>query len=74
MTGAQLIIEFVDRNDSMVREMLQRKSETHEDYNLANFERELRRRYEILLSAPLKRGERQIYYCAPLERSGASRF
>ena len=72
-TGARLIIEFVDRNDSMVREMLQRKSETHEDYNLANFERELRRRYEILLSAPLKRGERQIYYCAPLrvtERPG----
>jgi predicted DNA-binding protein len=50
----------------MVREILERKTETHEDYNLANFERELRRRYEILSSASLKRGERRIYYCAPL--------
>jgi hypothetical protein len=66
MTRARLIIEFVDRSDSMVRELLERKTEAHEDYSLANFERELRRRYEILSSAPLKRGERRIYYCAPL--------
>jgi hypothetical protein len=66
MTGARLVIEFVDRSDSMVREILERKTEPHEDYNLANFERELRRRYEILSSAPLKGGERRIYYCAPL--------
>jgi hypothetical protein len=66
MTGARLVIEFVDRSDGMVREILGRKTETHEDYNLANFERELRRRYEILSSAPLKGGERRIYYCAPL--------
>jgi hypothetical protein len=66
MTGARLVIEFVDRSDGMVREILERKTETHDDYNLANFERELRRRYEILSSAPLKGGERRIYYCAPL--------
>jgi hypothetical protein len=66
MTGARLVIEFVDRSDGMVREILERKTETHEDYNLANFERELRRRYEILSSASLKGGERRIYYCAPL--------
>jgi hypothetical protein len=62
--GARLIIEFVDRNDSMVQQMMARKSETHADYNLANFERELHRRYEVLLSAPLRGGERTIYYCA----------
>jgi len=50
----------------MAREILERKTEAHEDYSLANFERELRRRDEILSSAPLKRGERRIYYCAPL--------
>jgi hypothetical protein len=66
MTGARLIIEFVDRNDSMVCEMLARKSETHEGYNLANFERELRSRYKVLLSGTLKGGKRMIYYCAPL--------
>ena len=44
MTPARLIIEFVDRSDSMVREILERKTEAHEDYSLANFERELRRR------------------------------
>jgi hypothetical protein len=64
-TGAKLIIEFVDRNDTMVKEMLSRKSETHEDYNLQHFEKELERRYEVILSAPLKEGERKIYYCAP---------
>ena len=64
-TGARLVIEFVDRDDSMAREMLSRKTEKHEDYNLQAFERELGRRYEILGSATLKQGARRIYHCAP---------
>jgi hypothetical protein len=64
-TGAKLIIEFVDRNDLIVREMLSRKSERHEQYNIHQFETELERRYEVIQSAPLKEGERKIYYCAP---------
>src|SRR5262249_27257178 len=36
-TGAKLIIEFADRNDLMVREMLSRKSERHEQYNIHQF-------------------------------------
>jgi hypothetical protein len=71
-TGAKLIIEFVDRDDIMVKEMLSRKSETHEDYNLQNFETELRRRYDVVHSVSLKAGERQIYYCSPL-RPGSSK-
>lgn len=64
-TEAKLIIEFVDRDDRMVREMLSRKSETHEAYNLQCFERELERRYEVIRSMPLKNGARKIYECVP---------
>lgn len=64
-TGARLILEFVDREDSMAMQMLGRKSEPHRDYNLSSFETELGRRYEILLSAPLKGGQRKLYYCRP---------
>ena len=63
--GSRLIIEFVDRNDVMVKEMLSRKSEAHEDYNLQRFEKELERRYDVIRSAALKDGERKIYYCVP---------
>jgi len=65
-TGAKLIIEFVDRDDVMVKEMLSRKTETHADYTLARFEEELRRRYTVIRAAPLKGGARKIYHCAPL--------
>lgn len=64
-TGAKLIIEFVGRDDVMVKEMLSRKLETHADYNLQNFETELDHRYEIGASKLLKDGDRKIYYCEP---------
>ena len=72
-TGAELIIEFVDRDDIMVKEMLSRKSETHEDYNLQNFETELGRHYEVIASSLLKDGERKIYYCVPRGRYAAGK-
>lgn len=64
-TGARLVIEFVDREDAMAKEMLSRKTEPHADYNLASFERELGRRYEVLRTQPMKAGRRRIYDCVP---------
>jgi hypothetical protein len=64
-TGALLVIEYVDRGDAMVREMLSRKSEQHADYTLQAFEKELGLRYEVLRTASLKDGGRKLYLCAP---------
>jgi hypothetical protein len=63
--NASLVIEFVDRDDEMVEKLLQHKRERHEDYNLAAFETELARRFEVLDQRPLKDGKRRIYFCAP---------
>jgi hypothetical protein len=64
-TSARLVIEFVDRDDAMVREMLSRKLEAYQDYNLAHFEAELALRYDVVRSLPLKEGARKIYDCVP---------
>lgn len=64
-TGANLIIEFVTRDDDMVKAMLARKSEAYKAYDLLSFEQELHRRYEVKSSAVLKEGARKIYYCKP---------
>ena len=62
---AHLVIEFVDRNDEMVEKLLKNKTERYEAYNLATFEGELAKRFQILDQQPLKDGRRRIYFCAP---------
>ncbi|HEX5776272.1 MAG TPA: hypothetical protein VFX95_06295 [Caulobacteraceae bacterium] len=62
---AHLVIEFVDRDDEMVEKLLKNKRERYDAYNLAAFESELGRRFEVIDRKPLKGGRRHIYFCAP---------
>ncbi len=66
--GAELIIEFVDRDDPMVRKLLANKTEQHADYNKEKFERALLERFVLHASQPLKGGLRQLYFCSPRGR------
>jgi hypothetical protein len=63
--GAKLIIEFVDRDDPMVRKLLANKTEQYADYNKDQFERALLDRFVVEASQPLKGGLRQLYFCSP---------
>jgi hypothetical protein len=65
--GGELVVEFPDPEDEMVRRLLSRKREgTHADYTRAAFEDALRSRFEILAAAELPSGTRALYHAAPL--------
>ena len=65
--GAELVIEFPDREDEMVRRLLSRKREgTHGDYTRDGFEDALRSRFQIVDSVELPSRSRTLYHAAPL--------
>ena len=60
--GARLVIEFADREDTMVRRLLAAKrAEVHESYRRAEFERALREGFRIERSEELGSGTRTLY-------------
>ena len=64
--GSELVVEFPDREDEMVRRLLSRKREgTHPDYTRADFEAALRSRFEMVESTELPSGTRALYHAAP---------
>ena len=63
---AELVIEFPDRDDVMVKRLLSRKrSGSHPDYNRADFERVLGCRFDVRGSVELPSGTRTLYHAAP---------
>jgi hypothetical protein len=65
--GSELVVEFPDREDVMVRRLLARKRDgSHPDYNRTAFEDMLRARFAIVASTELPSGTRAIYHAAPL--------
>jgi hypothetical protein len=60
--GADAIVEFVGRDDEMTKKLLLNKKEQYDDYNLAAFEAELKKRFTIRESLVVKGGSRQLYY------------
>jgi hypothetical protein len=65
--GSELVIEFPDREDVMVKRLLARKREgSHPDYTRDDFEQLLRSRFAILAGAELPSGTRAVYHAAPL--------
>ncbi|MGU9951711.1 MAG: methyltransferase [Gammaproteobacteria bacterium WSBS_2016_MAG_OTU1] len=64
-TDAQIIIEFVGRDDDMTKRLLQNKDETYDDYNLENFDSAVRRRFIVEDEAMLKDGTRKLYFLHP---------
>jgi len=62
---AEIIIEFVTRDDEMVIKLLTNKSEQYIDYNLDQFVTECREMFKIEDRLKLKSGKREIFYLVP---------
>jgi 2-polyprenyl-3-methyl-5-hydroxy-6-metoxy-1,4-benzoquinol methylase len=62
---AEVILEFVNREDEMVVKLLTNKKEQYEDYNLAQFTAEAERFFTIMDRKPIKGGKREIFYLRP---------
>lgn len=62
---ACVILEFVDREDDMVRKLLMNKKERHPDYNLETFDTLVRESFEVRDSQVLKSGDRTLFYLEP---------
>ncbi len=61
--NSSLIIEYVDRHDEMVEQLLENKDETYEDYNKNNFIRLLEDKFKVIDRKILKNGKRELFYC-----------
>jgi SAM-dependent methyltransferase len=68
--GAHLIIEFVTRDDPMVKTLLRNKEDQYADYQLEVFERELAARFTVEKRQPLGSGTRIMYFASPSGLSG----
>jgi hypothetical protein len=62
---AELVIEWVGREDNMTRMLLRNRVDQYDELEAANFEREVKDRFQILDSEPLKGGTRRIYHLRP---------
>jgi SAM-dependent methyltransferase len=62
---SHLVIEFVTRDDAMVQRLLLNKDDIYHDYNLANFEKEIGRRFTTLALEELHNGTRVLYFLRP---------
>lgn len=63
--GSAVVVEFVTREDEMVRRLLRNREDQFSDYGLDNFERLLRTRFEVVEQSPLKGGRRVLYSLEP---------
>ena len=61
--NSSLIIEYVDRHDEMVEQLLSNKDEVYEDYNKNNFMKLLEDKFKIIDRKILKDGKRELFYC-----------
>ena len=64
--GGHLVIEFVSRDDGMVKRLLMNKKDQYSDYYREPFEASLRRHFEIVDRMSLGSGNRFLYHCSPL--------
>ena len=62
---AEIIIEFVNREDEMVIKMLTNKKEQYADYNCERFVSEAELLFTIEDRRPLKGGKREIFFLSP---------
>lgn len=64
--GADLVIEFVTREDPMVQRLLSNKDDQYDDYQLERFELELRQRFHVERQMTVSDGKRVLYHARPL--------
>ena len=62
---AEVVLEFVNREDEMVIKLLTNKKEQYDDYNLEQFVAEAGQLFTIADRQPLKAGKREIFYLKP---------
>ncbi len=60
--GSALIIEFVTREDPMVKKLLRNKEDTYTDYDVSNFEHCLSGVFDVTRREELFSGTRILYY------------
>lgn len=60
--GADLVIEFVSKEDVMVKTLLRNRLDQYADYELDTFEQVLRRRFEIEKRTALQSGTRTLFF------------
>ena len=63
--GTYLIIEFVGKDDPMVRQLLLNKDDTYDAYSRPSFESCLRQFFRVERSLELAGGTRCLYYATP---------
>ena len=63
--NSEIIIEFVQRDDEMVKKLLLNKKEQYQDYNLEAFEDSINNYFSIEKTDTLKGGHRKIYHLIP---------
>lgn len=62
---SHLVIEFVTKDDGMVKKLLQNKDDIYDDYEIEVFERLLGERFEIVERETFHDGTRTLYYAEP---------
>ena len=62
---AEIILEFVDRHDEMVKKLLVNKKEDYPDYNKQDFLKEVQKYFEIKDRQSLKNDDREIFFLTP---------
>lgn len=60
--GADIVIEFVSKEDPMTKRLLQNKRDIHGDYNLTEFEALFARHFRIAERLALAGGSRVLFY------------
>jgi SAM-dependent methyltransferase len=63
--GAPIVIEFVTRDDPMVRRLLRQTTASHEDYDGNVFEAALEQRFKVQERTPLQSGTRVLFRAVP---------
>jgi ribosomal protein L11 methylase PrmA len=69
--GTDLVIEFVTKDDPMVKTLLRNKRDDYADYSIENFERCLGESFRIARREPISSGTRTLYHAVAKSRTAA---
>jgi ribosomal protein L11 methylase PrmA len=61
-TGADVIVEFIEKNDTQVQRLLASRDDIFEDYSVEGFERALSGLFRIVTKQPLPGARRLLYH------------
>ena len=63
--GSAVVIEFVGRDDEMVKTLLANREDQYDDYDPANFRNLLSGSFDIIEEGSLKEGSRTMFFAEP---------